>query len=83
MHLEHAPSYDDLGHPNYVYMLSKDFYGLKEAPIEWHDKMAQNLTSIIFCIAKANHFVFVHMIDKGIVVINTSYAYDLIEIWYD
>ena len=47
------------------------------APCAWHRRIAQYLTSIGFHMSNANHSLYVHMIDKGIVAI-VIYLDDLI-----
>ena len=77
VYLDQPPGYEDLSHPDYVCRLRKALYGLKQAPRAWHDKIAQYLVTIGFCMVDADHSLYVLKSDKGIVVI-TIYVDDLI-----
>jgi len=77
VYLDQPPGYEDMGHPNYVCRLRKALYGLKHAPRAWHDKIAEYLVTIGFCMSNANHSLYVCKSDEGIVVI-TIYVDDLI-----
>lgn len=76
-YVEKPPGYVDESHPEYVCRLCKALYGLKQAPQAWHDRIAHYLVSIGFCMANADHSLYVRESDGGIVVI-TIYVDDLI-----
>ena len=67
----------DSNEKNYVCRLRKALYGLKQAPRAWHDRIVEYLVSVGFCRAHADHSLYVHESDAGIVVI-TIYVDDLI-----
>ena len=79
VYVEQPPGYVDPGHPNYVCRLCKALYGLKQAPRAWHDRIVEYLVSVGFCRAHADHSLYVHESDAGIVVI-TIYVDDLISV---
>ncbi len=57
--------------------LCKALYGLKQAPRAWHDKITEYLVTIGFRMSDADHSLYVHKSDEGIVVI-AIYVDDLI-----
>jgi hypothetical protein len=77
VYLDQPPGYEDMSHPNYVCRLRKALYGLKHALRAWHDKIAEYLVTIGFCMSNADHSLYVHKSDEGIMVI-TIYVDDLI-----
>ena len=77
VYVEQPPGYIDPSHPGYVCRLRKALYGLKQAPRAWHDRIAKYLMSVGFCKAHADHSLYVHESDAGIVVI-TIYVDELI-----
>ena len=77
VYVEQPPGYEDMSHPEYVCRLRKALYGLKQAPRAWHDRIAEYLVTIGFRRAHADHSLYVHESDAGIVVI-TIYVDDLI-----
>ena len=77
VYMDQPPGFEDTGHTEYVCRLRKALYGLKQAPRAWHDKIAEYLVTIGFEMAYADHSLYVHKSDKGIVVI-TIYVDDLI-----
>jgi hypothetical protein len=77
VYLDQPPGYEDMSHPNYVCRLRKALYGLKQAPKAWHDKIAESLVTIGFRMSDADHSLYVHKSDEGIVVI-IIYVDDLI-----
>jgi hypothetical protein len=66
-----------MSHPDYVCKLRKALYGLKQAPKAWHDKIAEYIVTIGFCMSDANHSLYVRKSDEGIMVI-IIYVDDLI-----
>ena len=66
-----------MSHPEYVCRLRKALYGLKQAPRAWHDRIVEYLVTIGFHREHANHSLYVHESDAGIMVI-TIYVNDLI-----
>ena len=76
VYLDQLLGYEDLSHSDYVCKLRKALYGLKQAPRAWHDKIVEYLVTG-FCMIDANHSLYVHKSDKGI-VITTIYVDDLI-----
>ena len=52
-------------------------YGLKKAPLAWHDRIAKYLVSVGFYRAHVDHSLYLHESDAGIAVI-TIYVDDLI-----
>ena len=77
VYVEQPLGYVDPGHQYYVCKLCKALYGLKQAPRAWHDQIVEYFVSVGFCRAHANHSLYVHESDIGIVVI-TIYVDDLI-----
>jgi hypothetical protein len=77
VYLDQPLGYEDMSHPDYVCRLRKALYGLKQALRAWHDKIAEYLVTISFCMSNANHSLYVCKSDEGIVVI-TIYVDDLI-----
>ncbi len=77
VYLDQPLGYEDMSHPDYVCRLCKALYGLKQAPRAWHDKIAEYLVIIGFCMSDVDHSLYVRKNDEGIVVI-TIYVDDLI-----
>jgi hypothetical protein len=77
VYLDQPPGYEDMSHPNYVCRLRKTLYKLKQALRTWHDKIVEYLVTIGFRMLDANHSLYVHKSDEGIVVI-IIYVDDLI-----
>ena len=78
VYMDQPPSYyENVGHPEYVCKLQKALYGLKQVPHAWHDKIAEYLVTVGFCMASADHSLYVRKIDRGIVII-VIYVDDLI-----
>jgi hypothetical protein len=77
VYLDQPPRYEDMSHPNYVCRLRKALYGLKQAPRAWHDKIVEYFVTIGFRMSDADHSLYVHKSDEGIMVI-TIYVDDLI-----
>ena len=77
VYLDQPPDYEDMSHPDYVCRLRKALYGLKQAPRACHDKIAEYLVTIGFCMSDVDHSLYVCKSDKGNVVI-TIYVDDLI-----
>ena len=77
VYMDQPLGYEDSRHREYVCMLQKALYGLKEAPRAWHDKIVEYLITIQFHVADVDHSLYVQKSDKGIVII-TIYVDDLI-----
>ena len=77
VYVEQPPGYVDDKYSDYVWQLCKALYGLKQAPRAWHDRIAEFLLRVGFCMSHANHSLYVCKSDKGIVSI-TIYVDDLI-----
>ena len=77
VYVEQPLGYVHPSYPDYVCRLRKALYGLKQAPRAWHDRIAEYLVSVGFRRAHADHSLYVHESDAGIVVI-TIYVDDLI-----
>ena len=54
-YVEQTKKFEDSKYPNHVCKLKKALYGLKQAPRAWHERIAQNLVTIGFYMADADH----------------------------
>ncbi|KAI3767795.1 hypothetical protein L2E82_18204 [Cichorium intybus] len=43
VYLQQPPRFEDLSHPNHVYRLNKDVYGLKQSPRAWYETLSNFL----------------------------------------
>ena len=77
VYVEQPLGYVHPNYPDYVCRLRKALYGFKQAPRAWHDRIADYLMNIGFHRAHADHSLYVHDNDIGIVAI-TMYVDDLI-----
>jgi len=59
VYMDQPRGYEDTGHPRCVCRLCKALCGLKQAPRAWHDKISEYLITIGFCMANANHSLYV------------------------
>ena len=70
-------SYEDPRHLDYVCKMRKALYGLKQAPQAWHERIAHYLVTMGFCMADADHSLYVQKNESRIVFI-CIYVDDLI-----
>jgi hypothetical protein len=77
MYLEQPPGYVEQTHPNLVYRLKKDLYGLKQVLRAWLDKIGHFLVTSGFQTSNVDFSLYVKKTDHGIVVI-VIYVDDLI-----
>ena len=77
VYVEQPLGYVHPNYPDYVCRLRKALYGLKQATRAWHDRIADYLMNIGFYRVHADHSLYVHENDTGIVAI-TIYVDDLI-----
>lgn len=64
-------------HPEFMCKLRKAFYGLKQAPKAWYDKIAKFLTQSGYLVTPANSSLFIKA-NKGKLAIVLMYVDDLI-----
>ena len=70
VYMAQSQGYKDPRHLDYVCKLRKALYGgLKQAPLAWHERIAHYLVIMGFCMADANHSLYVQKIDSKIVFI--------------
>ena len=62
MHVKKPPGFEDLIHQDYVFKLKKSFYGLKQAPIAWYERLCNFLLKMILKEDKLTlHYSEIHL----------------------
>ena len=66
--VDKPPSFEDSKKPNHVYNLSKVFYGLKQAPQAWYERLWDFFITKGFKIGKIDSTLFTKAIGKNLFV---------------
>jgi len=75
--VKQPPGFDDLKHPDHVYKLKKELYGLKHAPRAWYDRLSNFLIKNNFKRGQVDTTLFRRTLEKDIRVVQI-YVDDII-----
>ena len=77
VYVKQPPGFEDLKHPDHVYMLKKLLYGLKQAPRAWYDRLSNLLAENDFKRGPVDTTLFRRTLEKDILVVQI-YVDDII-----
>ena len=63
------PGFLDYEHPNYVYKLKKDLYGLKQASRSWYDRLSNFLIEQYFTRGQVDRTLFIEKVNNDLLII--------------
>jgi len=75
--VKQPPGFEDLKHPDHVYKLKKSFYGLKQAPKAWYDRLSNFLIENDFKRGQVDTILFRRTLEKDFLVVQI-YVDDII-----
>ncbi|TLX66406.1 hypothetical protein E9993_23430, partial [Labilibacter sediminis] len=77
VYVSQPPGFEDLDHPDHVYILYKALYGLKQAPRAWYDTLSQFLLESHFTRGSVDKTLFHRKVGKDIILVQI-YVDDII-----
>lgn len=78
MYIEQSRGYESKIHPQKVYKLKRDFYGLKQASWAWFSRIEAHFINQVFEKCYSEHTIFTKANKRGKILVIILYVDDLI-----